>query len=50
VAPRPRDVALILSPLAPADAVAVDAMVRAGGSTTVGAGVHYAAVAIRHAR
>jgi hypothetical protein len=47
---RPRDVALVLSPAAPADAVAVDAMVRAGGSTMVGVGVHYAARAIRYAQ
>jgi hypothetical protein len=44
---RHRRVLIALSPLAPADAVAIDAMVRAGGSTMVGVGVHYVTREVR---
>jgi hypothetical protein len=40
--PRTRPpVAVVLSPATPADAVAIDALVRAGRGTTVGVGVHF---------
>jgi hypothetical protein len=38
---RPRRVYIIPAPLTAADAVAIDAVVRAGRYTTVGVGVHY---------